>query len=219
MRQRRHGPVGAGIPTLGTVVMPLVLRWRRWIRSGGGHGSDSRSIIFLRKYQSGILLCAVDAQRTSPAGADRFSPDGRLLLVEFKHNQQLVPVLRFLEASDSYYTPPGSPPSSSTSLRRPWLRRAARRPVALQPRLRSTRLKARLRIRSRLRVRGRLQRLTPARRFSLPAPRGSPLRLRALRPTRSPATAPARTPASRDPGLSRSMSGWHDRKLSLHYYR
>ena len=28
--------------------MPLVLRWRRWIRSGGGHESDSRSIILFR---------------------------------------------------------------------------------------------------------------------------------------------------------------------------
>ena len=30
------------------VVMPLVLRWRRWIRSGEGHEPDSRSIILFR---------------------------------------------------------------------------------------------------------------------------------------------------------------------------
>ena len=88
--------------------MPLVLRWRRWIRSGGGHGSIPGV-----SYLSGNITPGYSFAQSPLKGPRRqeridSQPDGRLLLVEFKHNQQLVPVLRFLERFDGYETPSGA---------------------------------------------------------------------------------------------------------------
>ena len=79
-----------------TVVMPLVLRWRRWIRSGGGYGSESRII---RLFRDSPLRSHSSKDLRVRSGLIRSCAEAAAGEYVFKHthNQQLVPLLRFLE--------------------------------------------------------------------------------------------------------------------------
>ena len=98
------------------VVMPLVLRWRRWIRSGGGYGSESRII---RLFRDSPLRSHSSKDLRVRSGLIRFCAEAAAGEYVFKHthNQQLVPLLRFLVLFVGYDTT-WPPPSSTTSLRR-----------------------------------------------------------------------------------------------------
>ena len=89
------------------VVMPLVLRWRRWISSGGGYGSESRII---RLFRDSPLRSHRSKDLRDRSGLIRSCAEAAAGEYVFKHthNQQLVPLLRFLEVFDGYDTPPAA---------------------------------------------------------------------------------------------------------------